>query len=546
MDDGEDVLDAAARAIAGGRRAAAERHRAASSLSGASLSGASSGGHASAGLDAAAPEFVPAGRTPASSSSSAAAAAPRSLIFGGGGNFLAKYGHLRLHEEGTNGSQPRRRAAAPGQSPHGPAAGGASAAPRTGAGAVQPDRANVQLNTLLVNARSSERIMQVVEAHFEDFNAVNLITAMHRLATASVSSRRGQLRRDVRFKRVLARLAETVRYAQPGELKPQDLSNIAWALSRLGILDADLFERLSEHIRRTIHLFEPVNVSMTLWAFARSGFLDEKLSAAAAQEVKGQLARFEPQQIANTTWALAKSGFVDQELFEQAAELALARVGEFQPMNYSMLLYSFALAKLRHDALFAEVARRCTATELASATSMAHVVTNLAMAYAEAGAPGTEVFEAIASAASGALADFRTQQIATLVTCFAKAQVRHSRLFDAVSRAVVRRMPELRQQDLEEIMRAFDELGFSTKPMVRASQAMISPDKPETPGPCMVIAFLIATVVMLLLALAAAWPVPAGQRAAVELAAAAGAAVVGRLEGDTLAAGTLRAASGEA
>ncbi|CAE7584292.1 unnamed protein product, partial [Symbiodinium pilosum] len=92
-------------------------------------------------------------------------------------------------------------------------------------------------------------------------------------------------------------LSDTIRKADPYSLKPQDLSNIAWGLTKLGIQNSLLFSLLSERILVRIDSFQPVNLSMTLWAFARSGLSDERLLRAAAQEVKTQLKDFEPQQI---------------------------------------------------------------------------------------------------------------------------------------------------------------------------------------------------------------------------------------------------------
>merc|ERR1719408_338541 len=100
---------------------------------------------------------------------------------------------------------------------------------------------------------------------------------------------------------------------------------------------------------------------------------------------------------------MAKSGFVDEELFRKAGDLALSKLSQFQPMNYSMLLYSFALAKLPHPKLFEEVGRRCTVETLSSSSSAPHVVTNLALAYSDAGVVNTTVFNTIAKVASSTL-----------------------------------------------------------------------------------------------------------------------------------------------
>jgi len=378
--------------------------------------------------------------------------AASSLIFKRGGNFLSKYGDKAEADEKTTPAEvkPRKRV-------------------ETGVGsATAPDRANVQLNQLIVNARMPEKILQVVDDNFEELNAVNLITALHRLASISVANRKVSVRKDVRFKRIVNKLSDVIRTSPPASLKPQDLSNVAWALTKLGILNSVLFSLLAEHILLRISAFEPVNLSMTLWAFARSGFLDESLFRAAAAEVKLQLPKFQPQQIANTTWAMAKGGFMDEELFQKAAEHSIERLDEFQPMNFSMLLYSFALAKQPHPRLFSEVGKRCTVKALSRCPSVPHVVSNLALAYAEAGIADQAVFDAIAKVATEQLYDFRAQQIATLADAFGKLQVHNEKLFKAIKRAVSNRFGEFKSHELQDVTAACEALGLSTSDIEKA------------------------------------------------------------------------------
>lgn len=427
-------------------------------------------GAAPPGLDANAPVFVP-GRQEVKEGKASRVGEETcgpSLVFGGGGDFLSKYRSLQRNQEVA---QPRLR-----KNVTAPVQQDAAAVGTAANGVSAPERLNLQLNSMLVHARSFEKILQVVEQHFDDFNGVNLITALHRLAlqcneSRGSAARKSALRRDVRFKRLISRLSDTLRNSEAGDLKPQDLSNIAWALTKIGLLNGALFGHLMVHIMNTIHNFEPVNLSMTLWAFARSGFLDEKLFRVAATEVKRQLPEFEPQQIANTTWAMAKSGFVDEEVFLSAADLALQKLPSFQPMNSSMLLYSFALAKLPHPKLFEEVGKRCSVEALTQANSAPHVVTNLAIAFSDAGIANQAVFNNIAKVASTSLHDFRTQQIASLTQAFAKAELRNERLFASISAAVVERLDEFKQQDLQDLLKAYQSLGVSTVEIARAIDA---------------------------------------------------------------------------
>lgn len=368
-----------------------------------------------------------------------------SLIFGGGRNFLSKYADTGVGSAAASSSEgPRQR------KPHSYEA----IAPQP------PDKLNKQVNAYLVQSKTMDRILQVVEMRIESFNAVNSITALHRLATVATTSKKTKLKLDLRFKRLVARLMQQL--TDPNVyLKPQDLSNVAWSTTRLHLTNSVLFDRLTKHIVSSIGDFEPVNLSMTLWALAKANHIDARVFSAAVIEVGRQLSHFQPQQIANTIWALAKAGYTDADLFDRAAEHAISTIDEFQPMNSSMLLFSFALAKIRHQRLFDEVGDRLTESDFESA-AVPHVVTNLAWAYAEAGIFHNGVFEAMAAAAALHLRDFRTQQIATLARAFASADMACPNLFKVMDKVIAMRLAEFSNCDLEQILAAYEKLGMST------------------------------------------------------------------------------------
>jgi hypothetical protein len=339
----------------------------------------------------------------------------------------------------------------------------------------------------------------VVETSEADFNEVNTITALHRLATTVVGARKSSLRRDPRFKRLVNRLSDTLRNSEQSVLTPQDLSNVAWALTKLSLLNAVLFGHLSVHIMRTLTTFEPVNLSMTLWAYARSGFMDEKLFRAASVEVKNQLDIFQPQQFANTFWAMAKSGFVDEELFRKAGDVASSKLSEFQPMNYSMLLYSFALAKIPHPALYEKVAERCNVKELSTVPSAPNVVTNLALAFSDANLPNERVFESLGTVGSVTLHEFRASQISTLVQAFAKVGQKHDKLIAAVDAAALSRTSSFKEHELQDILTAYEGVGASTKNLSKAFIAKRSGDQEDSGG------YMVHLLPVVALALLAIW-----------------------------------------
>lgn len=424
------------------------------------------------------------------------------MIFGGGGNFLSKYEDVQGRNGASGSSEARRRVGPNGPNSATAGAAGSKAAGGRGGTGSGPGRIHVALNSSLVNARSPDRILQVVEDSADDFNEVNTITALHRLATTVVGPRKSSLRRDPRFKKLVHRLSDTLRNAEHSVLTPQDLSNVAWALTKLNLLNAVLFGHLSVHIMRTLSTFQPVNLSMTLWAYARSGFMDEKLFRAAAVEVKNQLSMFQPQQIANTSWAMAKSGFVDEELFRQAGDLALSKLSDYQPMNYSMLLYAFALAKMPHPALYEKVAERCNVQELSSVPSAPNVVTNLALAFSDANLPNETVFESLGTVGSVTLREFRASQISTLVQAFAKVGQKHDKLFASVDAAALSRTCSFKEHELQDILTAYESVGASTKNISKAIFAQRSGEQDDRGG---YMAHILTVLAVVLLALWLTW-----------------------------------------
>ena len=106
---------------------------------------------------------------------------------------------------------------------------------------VQAHHHNVYLNKKLSGARRAEEVFQLCEAHAHEFNFVNVVTAIHRLAKAPdgrpelgyrlVASLRSQLR------------ASTMTAST--EIAPLSLANTVWACAKLRVWDGPLLSHVS-------------------------------------------------------------------------------------------------------------------------------------------------------------------------------------------------------------------------------------------------------------------------------------------------------------
>jgi len=410
------------------------------------------------------------------------ATAPKepSLVFGSSGKFLSKYDAGGAAGPGGENSRSRKRDQR-----------------NISMSNIVPDQMSAQLTELLATARSTHRVLQVVETYFDYLSAANLIIALYRIAIVAVASKRVGLRRDGRFKRIMVRLSDTLRTNSPGVLKPRDLSTVVWALGKLGRLDAALCSRLSQHIVHASSSFEPARLSIIAWSYARASCRDEKLFCAVAAEVEKRLLEFLPTDIASITWAMAKLDFAEEEFLNMVAKHALGRLTQFKPTACSMLLYAFTIAKVHHQELFDNIAEHCT-IEALSASPEARVLTTLTRTMSPLNVDREKVFSAVAHVASEALDDFRSHHIAALAQDFARAGVKHDKLFESISEAVVNRLADFKQQDLEDVLAAFEALGVSTTEIARA---VASQQWQEQPSMSPRLRFLLIVIAVFLISL---------------------------------------------
>lgn len=423
------------------------------------------------------------------STNSSALGSQGSVVFSGGGTFLSKY--KDLPESQRLATEPVRRS-------------------KRQADGSRPERHNIWINQSLVRARSVDKVLSVVDSNFDQFNVVNVVTALHRVATVTTPSRKASYRRDARFKKIVIKLGELLRSPDAEQLKPQDLSNVTWALTKLGVINAMLFGHLSDRIMMSMQEFQPVNISMTVWALARANFLDERLFRTAAVQAKAKLEDFQPQQIANTCWAFAKAGFKDDEMFSMAAKLSIKRKAEFKPLNFSSLLCAFAQSRSEETTqVFETFAGQCNSKELLLSSSDPNVACNLAWAFAEIGEKRytREVFDTIAEVTQKDIMNFRPDQVIQIVQSFAKVGIRNEKFLDRVTSSVSQQIRYYKDIDLANLMSALEQLGYPIHVIQKAQERSRS-DGRNSPwqNACFVFAVLAAVLAIAKPLVVAVWP----------------------------------------
>jgi len=255
--------------------------------------------------------------------------------------------------------------------------------------------------------------MNVIEQNLSHMNFINLSTAWHRLAKLWASSEervRDQIRQSLIFRAMQdqARIAmrqlrgqaatspawaanaddsasemrcvsiicwsfATLRLCDESlfehavklpvsrwqELKPFELSNVLWALTKTGTPCKGMFKELAPQLlRRDLRDFSSQCISTICWAFGSATLNHPALFDLCGQEVLRSCSSLTPQGFSNILWAFARVQQQDAALFQQLGDICAepARIWTFKPQELSNTAWAFATVRLAHPRLFGGIA----------------------------------------------------------------------------------------------------------------------------------------------------------------------------------------------
>ena len=97
------------------------------------------------------------------------------------------------------------------------------------------------------------------------------------------------------------------------EHKPQEISNSAWTLAKLGFKHNPLMEGLAFAALRNMEDLNPHDLSGTAWAFATLSYSQTELLQAISQASIQRLSEFNSQDLANTARSFATCDFESRQ-----------------------------------------------------------------------------------------------------------------------------------------------------------------------------------------------------------------------------------------
>ena len=231
--------------------------------------------------------------------------------------------------------------------------------------ASQRSAIQISWNKTITGATVVSDITDLMYLYGNQFNAVNIATSLHRLAS--------QFRFDVRrYSEAIKIVLDRARETNFDGFSPRELANVVWAMAKTEMPSK---EEVFDHVsRKAISSFSdadytPQAIANLLWGMAKAGYpnavLFEHLSRIA---VRSGLRGFNAQNLSNSLWALSTAQLPNAELFNMIGDFIVAEHNNlkgFSPQNMANAVWAMAKVNLPHVPLFELISVKATESKLA-------------------------------------------------------------------------------------------------------------------------------------------------------------------------------------
>ena len=364
--------------------------------------------------------------------------------------------------------------------------------PEAGANKVAKLSPAAVVNRSILRAKVSEEILSI---DVDQLSAVNVATALHRLAVINKTNRAGRdsLLRDARFQALIDAVVDN-----SAKLSPRSVSDVLWSCATLQhwpavvlkplltavaellaatealsdkaatseaageeVVEPEVGEYMAKFEEATLRAqdaevapadgapraFEPQHLSTMVWALARLECKPTRLLERIEALAAGMTAGLNMQNCANLLWGFAKLNYVPVTLLPALADAMLERkatlIDGAKPVEVSDT--AFALGILAHD-------RRAFADALGGSAEM-RAAKPLLLALAERASP------------DGVLGAFSSRQVVVLIWAFARLKLTDElpagRLDEWVSAVrVAHEATPLLARDARNLERSLEALGL--------------------------------------------------------------------------------------
>lgn len=302
-----------------------------------------------------------------------------------------------------------------------------------------------KLNQSICACDTTEGVLSLVASSGHQMNAVNLSTAMHRVARWTKKSHLDvdEVRSSAPWKK-LVRLA----HLRVTDMTVQGISNMLWAV---GVMRLDVEEEtqflnsLADAARNHASEHTPQALANIAWACAVLQWRNEDLLTSVRDSAITIINGFNPQDLSNIAWALGTISFLDTKFLDAMAPVAIPMLGACKPAELSNILWAFATAGCFNQELMERASDVvCEAPE--ALTSQA--VSNVAWSCATLGHNDERLMGHIMRVAIAKMRWFSPSELANLLWACATLNTSNHRLLDGACVSMVRSSERYTGEDL--------------------------------------------------------------------------------------------------
>mmetsp|Transcript_16585 Transcript_16585/g.36693 ORF Transcript_16585/g.36693 Transcript_16585/m.36693 type:complete len:550 (-) Transcript_16585:172-1821(-) len=351
-----------------------------------------------------------------------------------------------------------------------------------------------KLNQAICASESAEQVLALVASSGHQMNAVNLSTAMHRVARWTKKSQldvdevrssapwkklvrlshqrvadvtvqgisnmlwaAGVLRVDVeQDAQFMAALAETAS-KHATEHTPQALANIVWTCAVLQWRNVELLTQMRSAAVASIKEFNPQDLSNIAWALGTVRFLDSAFLQAMTKVAIPMLGACKPAELSNIVWACASAGYLNRELMERASDVVCAGPEAFTSQSVSNVAWSFATLGFNDERLMSSITRVAVAKMRWFSPSE---LSNLLWACATLNVGGPRVLDAACTTIIRSHDRFSGDDLSNTVWALATLKFGSSVACDHLVRACAARRSEMSAKAMTNVLWGFATLGY--------------------------------------------------------------------------------------
>ena len=237
--------------------------------------------------------------------------------------------------------------------------------PATPANPSQRSAVQISWNKTITAATVVSDITDLIYLYGSQFNAVNIATCLHRLAS--------QFRFDVRrYAEAIRIVLDRARETNFDGFSPRELANVVWAMAKTEMpLKEEIFEHVSAKAISSFadSEYTPQAIANLLWGMAKAGFPNQALfDHLSGIAVRTGLRGFNAQNLSNSLWALSTAQMPNPQLFAMIGDFIVAEHNNlkgFSPQNMANAVWAMAKVNLAHAGLFELISQKASESKFA-------------------------------------------------------------------------------------------------------------------------------------------------------------------------------------